>query len=219
MEEKVTLQTSSDIMLYGADLQKKVAELSQLILHGLEEDDSTETADSIRYAAQCLNELEEEEKKGNTLLGKFTLKRALENKKNEALKSVEKLEKDLEEQRIRMLMKNAEIEQLLRLSREYSEKVKTHIEKADATGLERELKDLLSHRKEELTVTLTVSRQQEEQIKLLQKNVSFMMDTLQATLFHVIPMWKKNYVDRINQQQPVNKLLTEHLEKIVSKRG
>ncbi len=219
MEEKMTLQTSSDIMLYGADLQKKVAELSQLILHGLEEDDSPEVSDSIKYTAKCLSDLEEEEKRGNTLLGKFALKRALENRKKEALKSVEKLEKDLEEKRIRMLMKNAEIEQLLRMNRSYTEKVIYHIENADATGLDRELKDLISHRKEELTVTLTVSRQQEEQIKLLQKNITFMMDTLQATLFHVIPMWKKNYIDQINQQQPVNQLLAQHLEKIVNKRG
>lgn len=228
---------SNSITLYGTDIQKKMAELSQMMINNLAEAKVGEISEVIDQTIGYLSSVDEEEEDKKILFWKKKAKSvSLENKYDTISANVDKIENILEQHQVRLIKDCALLDQVYNMNQEYYKQVNIKIAAAKEKIKELELKltdpdsdvflrdiiDRIERKIGELEVSRTISLQQAPQIRLLQSNSSAMADKLQSTLYNVIPLWKNQIVlafgaEHTREAIKADKQLTDMTNKLLIK--
>lgn len=240
---ETNFEDSNSVTLFGADIQKQIAELAHRVLQCIEEADVDEMSDAINQTVSSLDYLDGEKDKKFLFFSKRAIAKADENKRYDALKRVESMEHILDKHRVQLLMDGALYDQMYKMSQDYLEKLgekisvaKTKIEqmKIKAKSLAPEeakwMENTIMHierRVEELEIAKVLSTQQSAQIHMLQDNAANMARGIQSTLYNVIPLWKNQVSIEVNnakakkrtentesEEYKANKMLIESLGEI-----
>lgn len=240
---ETNFEDSNSITLFGADIQKQIAELSHRVLQCIEEADVDEMSATIKQTVSSLDSLDGENDKKFFFFSKKAVMKADENKRYDALRNVEKMETVLDKHRVQLLMDSALYDQMYKMSQDYVEKLaeKISIAKVKIEELKVKAKNLapeeakwlentimhIERRVGELEVAKVVSTQQSAQIHMLQDNVASMARGIQSTLYNVIPLWKnqisidmnnekakKRTENTMSEEFKANKMLIESLGEI-----
>jgi len=240
---ETNFEDSNSITLFGADIQKQIAELSHRVLQCIEEADVDEMSATIKQTVSSLDSLDGENDKKFFFFSKKAVMKADENKRYDALRNVEKMETVLDKHRVQLLMDSALYDQMYKMSQDYVEKLaeKISIAKVKIEELKVKAKTLapeeakwlentimhIERRVGELEVAKVVSTQQSAQIHMLQDNVASMARGIQSTLYNVIPLWKnqisidmnnekakKRTENTMSEEFKANKMLIESLGEI-----
>ena len=200
---------ANSITIYGSDIQKNMAELSEMMIKNIGETNVDEISDTIDKTIEYLSETDDEEEKKSFLPWKKKSKSlTIQNKYDVISQNVEKIESSLEAHQVRLMKDTAMLDQIYKMNQEYFKQVnmkivaaKDKLEQikaghfpADCADIIPDITDRLERKILELETTRTISLQQAPQIRMLQANAATMADKLQSTLYTVIPLWKNQIV-------------------------
>ena len=206
------IKNSNSITVYGADIQKKMAELSEMMIKGVGENNVDEISDTIDKTVEYLSQTDtsEDEKEERSIFPwkKKSKELNLKNKYDVISQNVEKIERSLEAHQLRLMKDTAMLDQIYNMNQEYfkqvdlkiaaaknkMEKLKAGEDIEDCKDILPEVIDRLDRKIMELEITRTIALQQAPQIRMLQANAAAMADKLQSTLYTVIPLWKNQIV-------------------------
>ncbi len=207
--ELLDVSKANSITIYGSDIQKKMADLSEMMIKSIGETKVDEISDTIDQTVAYLSETDDkEEGKGILPWKKKSKTLTLQNRYEVISQNVEKIESSLTAHQVRLMKDTAMLDQIYKMNQEYFRLVNLKIaaakEKLDmlrAGEYPSECADILPDIIErlerkiiELETTRTISLQQAPQIRMLQANAAAMADKLQSTLYTVIPLWKNQIV-------------------------
>lgn len=210
--ELLDIKNANSITIYGADIQKKMAELSEMMIKSVGETNVDEISDTIDKTVEYLSLTEENEnvKKERSIFPwkKKSSELEIKNKYDLVSKNVEKIEKSLESHQLRLMKDTAMLNQIYNMNQEYFKQVelkiaaaKNKLKKLQAgeemeacEDIRPEIIERLERKIMELEITRTIALQQAPQIRMLQANAAAMADKLQSTLYTVIPLWKNQIV-------------------------
>ncbi|MCQ2540066.1 MAG: toxic anion resistance protein [Acetatifactor sp.] len=240
LKEGLDLENTVGITTFGSDVQKMMAELSQMVLSNLSQADTVGLGDLLNHTMEYLGGIEQEEKRKPGLFHTKTAKGLLlQSKYDEVLSNVEKIEKVLADHHMKLLMNSALLDRLYQLNREYFRLLKIRAEVIRQTiadvqndshpviakhaadgGWKKAVLLRLEHKLEELELTAAVATQQAPQLLMLQSNITSMASGVQSTLYNVIPLWKNTVTAAIGMEQTkeqtkkleTNQMLMESLE-------
>jgi len=217
---EIDLKNSTAVISYGADIQKKLSDISGSMLSNLNSDDVDDIGEVLDQTVSYLRCIEEEE-------GKFTLfKRAkaesMKNRYREAEKNIDKISNTLHEHQVRLMKDCAMLDQMYNMNTAYFRELNVKIaagkrkldnaklielpeleSKAIQSGLAEDSQactdfknqiDRLEKKIYELELTRSISLQAAPQIRLIQSNQATMAEKLQSTLLNTIPLWKNQVV-------------------------
>ena len=215
-KELLDISKANSITVYGSDIQKKMAELSEIMIKSVGETNVDEISETIDKTVEYLSETDEEddEKEGKGLFsGILSLKKksrslTLQNRYDIISKNVETIESSLEAHQVRLMKDTAMLDQIYKMNQEYFKQVnlkivaaKDRLEQiregrypAECADIIVDVIERLERKILELETTRTISLQQAPQIRMLQANAVAMADKLQSTLYTVIPLWKNQIV-------------------------
>lgn len=196
------------ILNYGVDTQKKVADISHLLLISANRAEMDEVSQAMHQTMKRLRELEQ----SNLFTGKITFGRKaddlrVQNELEEMLGHVDQLEDTLEHYRVNLLMESEMFHYLNRMSHELTTELGEKIDGAEelATLLKEKKQGAaqkdgmvtneithMKHRVEELKVTKEIASQQVVQTEVLRNAVAGLLSELQTILYQVIPLWKNS---------------------------
>ena len=206
------IKNSNSITVYGADIQKKMAELSEMMIKSVGENNVDEISDTIDKTVEYLSQTDtsEDEKEERSIFPwkKKSKELNLKNKYDVISQNVEKIERSLEAHQLRLMKDTAMLDQIYNMNQEYfkqvdlkiaaaknkMEKLKAGEDIEDCKDILPEVIDRLDRKIMELEITRTIALQQAPQIRMLQANAAAMADKLQSTLYTVIPLWKNQIV-------------------------
>ena len=208
--ELIDLSKVNSITIYGSDIQKKMAELSEMMIKNIEETNVDEISDTIDSTVKYLAETDDQEEERSFLPWKRKKSNSLnlQNKYDMISKNVEKIETSLEAHQIRLMKDTAMLDQIYKMNQEYFKQVNLKIAAAkdkieqikegnypeECADIIPDIIDRLERKILELETTRTIALQQAPQIRMLQANAVAMADKLQSTLYTVIPLWKNQIV-------------------------
>ena len=209
--ELLDISKANSITIYGADIQKKMADLSEMMIKSIGETNVDEIGEVIDKTVEYLEKTDdnEEDKEKSFLPWKKKSKTlTLQNRYDIISQNVEKIERSLEDHQIRLMKDTAMLDQIYRMNQEYFKQVDLKIEAAknklasikageypsECADIIPDIIDRLERKIIELETTKTISLQQAPQIRMLQANAVAMADKLQSTLYTVIPLWKNQIV-------------------------
>ena len=214
--ELLDISQANNITLYGSDIQKKMAELSEMMIKSIGETNVDEISETIDQTVEYLSESNENDESKSLLpklSAKFSWKKktkllTLQNKYDVITQNVEKIESSLESHQVRLMKDTAMLDQIYKMNQEYFRLVNLKIAAAkdklehiragdypaECADIIPDIIDRLERKILELETTKTISLQQAPQIRMLQANAAAMADKLQSTLYTVIPLWKNQIV-------------------------
>ena len=222
--EKIDVENTTQILQYGADTQKKMADFSDAALANVRTQDLGEVGTLIADVVGELKGFDAEEKKG--LMGFFRKKAdQLETMKNRYAKAevnVAKIGDALQQHQVRLLKDSAVLDKMYEQNLAYFKELTMYIlagkqklhqvrsgkllqleEKARLSGLAedaqtaRDLADKCNRFEKkihDLELTRTISIQTAPQIRMIQNNDHVMVEKIQTTLMNTIPLWKNQMV-------------------------
>lgn len=211
------LEDTNSITVFGTDIQKDIAQLSNRLLSSTEQIKKDNISDELSMTINSLIRANEnaDNKKNKKFL--FFKRNNVydEEKENEiVIKDVEQVEKALDEHRINLLMESALYEQLYNMNQQFIIKINDCINIArnkkdellykskSSSGEEaKHIEGLciqLEHRIEDLNVSRMLSEQQLVQIRILLETTNSMARGIQSTLYNVIPLWKSSITNGFN---------------------
>ena len=209
-KELIDVSKANSITMYGTDIQKNMAELSEMMMKNIGETNVDEISDTIDQTVAYLAETDDEKVEEKSFLPWKKKNKALtlQNKYDMISQNVEKIESSLEAHQVRLMKDTAMLDQIYKMNQEYFKQVNLKIAAAtdkleqlkegkypsDCVDIIPEVIDRLERKILELEVTRTISLQQAPQIRMLQANAAAMADKLQSTLYTVIPLWKNQIV-------------------------
>ncbi len=210
-KELLDLSKANSITLYGSDIQKNMAELSEMMIKNIGSTNVDEISDTIDRTVEYLSETDEPEEKKSFFPLPWKKKSSpltLQNKYDVISRNVEKIESSLEAHQVRLMKDTAMLDQIYKMNQEYFKQVNLKIAAAkdkleqiregkypdECADIIPEITDRLERKILELETTRTISLQQAPQIRMLQANAVAMADKLQSTLYTVIPLWKNQIV-------------------------
>ena len=211
-KELLDISQANSITLYGSDIQKKMAELSEMMIKSVGETNVDEISDTIDQTVEYLTDADVDEKERKSIfpwLNKSKSKSlTLQNKYDVISQNVDKIEKSLEAHQIRLMKDTAMLDQIYKMNQEYFKQVNMKIAAAkdkldlinagnypaECADIIPDIVDRLERKIMELETTRSISLQQAPQIRMLQANAAAMADKLQTTLYTVIPLWKNQIV-------------------------
>ncbi|SEQ52740.1 Uncharacterized conserved protein YaaN involved in tellurite resistance [Lachnospiraceae bacterium NE2001] len=211
-KELLDVSKSTSITLYGSDIQKKMAELSEMMIKSIGEtnvDEISETIDqTVAYLAETDDNDDKEEEKGLFFWKKKSKSLSIQNRYDVISQNVEKIEGSLQAHQVRLMKDTAMLDQIYKMNQEYFRLVNLKIAAAkdklelirggdypaDCADIIPDIIDRLERKILELETTRTIAIQQAPQIRMLQANAAAMADKLQSTLYTVIPLWKNQIV-------------------------
>ena len=208
-KELLDISKANSITVYGSDIQKKMAELSEIMIKSVGETNVDEITETIDQTVTYLSETDDANEKKSILTWKKKSKTlTLQNKYDVISKNVEKIESSLEAHQVQLMKDTAMLDQIYKMNQEYFRLVNLKIAAAkdkleqitegnypeDCADIIPEITDRLERKILELETTRTISLQQAPQIRMLQANAAAMADKLQSTLYTVIPLWKNQIV-------------------------
>lgn len=229
----IDIRNSAEILTYGAEPQKKIAEFSESALQNVRTKDLGEVGDMITSLVAELKSLDTEDK---GLFGKLFKSASarisvLKSRYGKAEESVEKISGMLDSHQIQLLKDVAVLDQMydknLQNFRDLSlyivagkqklEEVQNTLlpelkAKAEASGLAedaqaaRDMADFCSRFEKkihDLELTRMVAIQMAPQIRLVQNNDTLMAEKIQSTLANTIPLWKSQMVIALGLQHSI----------------
>lgn len=221
---QIDLTNTQQIMQYGAQSQKKIADFSETAMENVRTKDMGEVGQMLTSVVAELRSMDDEEQKG--ILGMFK-KNAnklanMKAKYDKAEVNVNRISSALEQHQITLLKDVATLDKMYELNLNYFKELSMYIlagkqklanakevelpallEKANASGLPEDTqaaKDFagMINRFEkkiyDLELTRNISLQMAPQIRLIQSNDTEMSDKIQSTLTNTIPLWKSQMV-------------------------
>ncbi len=221
--DALDITDSTDVICYGADTQKKLADFSESALSGAKLCDLGETGDKLSELVGTLEELDTDEK---GFLGLFKRTRGklerMKSKYSKVEKSVDNIVEVLEGHQITLMKDISVLDNLYEMNLEYMKELALRIaagkqklehersvtlpalrEKAQTSGLAEdaqaandfsEMCDRFERRLHDLELTRTVAVQTAPQIRLLQNNDAVMTEKIQTVIMNTIPLWKSRMV-------------------------
>lgn len=208
-KELLDISKANSITVYGTDIQKNMAELSEMMIKSIGETNVDEISDIIDQTVTYLSDADEKaEEKSFFPWKKKSSSLTLQNKYDVVSQNVEKIETSLEAHQVRLMKDTAMLDQIYKMNQEYFKLVNYKIAAAkdkleqiqmgdypsDCADIIPDIIDRLERKILELQTTRTISLQQAPQIRMLQANAAAMADKLQSTLYTVIPLWKNQIV-------------------------
>lgn len=211
----INLNDSNSITLFGADVQKNIAELSGRLLKSIEETGVDDMSHAITSTVSCLNNFSAEKNEAKGIFKLF--KRNVydtENRKQDLIKQVENMETVLDKYRVQLLMDSAMLDQLFKMNQECASSLKEKIEIAkqkkqelagspsthDINGVANNIAAVLDNRINDLELSLMLSVQQTAQIGMLRESTSTMAMRIQGTLYNVIPLWRNQICSNVSSE-------------------
>lgn len=204
----------NSITRYGLDTQKKMAELSQVMINNLNNSSIDQVDDTLRDTISYLCDIEDDEDNDRKIL--FWKRKnnpvAIRKKYDQASKNVDAIAATLEEHQVRLIRDCAFLNQMFNMNQEYyhlagvkvaavkmkADEIREKIATSEVSTLDESwmnnIVDRLDRKAVELELSRTISVQQAAQIRMLQTNFAVMADKLQSTLYNTIPLWKNQIV-------------------------
>lgn len=235
-KNEIDITKTNSITLFGADIQKNMSELSQMMLQNLGASDVDEIGSVIEQTVGYLNTIDDVEEDKKILFWKKKAKgMTIQSRYDQVASNVDTVQKTLEKHQVRLLKDCALLDQVYSMNQEYYKQINIRIAAAKdklsdiETGvlpIETEWRgdiiDRLERKIEELEVTRTIALQQAPQIRMLQSNSAAMADKLQSTLYTVIPLWKNQIVlalgaEHTRQAISADKQLTDMTNQLLVK--
>ena len=207
--ELLDVSMANSITVYGSDIQKKMADLSEMMIKSIGETNVDEISETIDQTVAYLSETDDKEEEKSILPWKKKAKPlTIQNKYDVISKNVEKIEGSLQAHQVRLMKDTAMLDQIYKMNQEYFKQVNLKIAAAkdkleqvragqyppECADIIPDIIDRLERKILELETTKTISLQQAPQIRMLQANAAAMADKLQSTLYTVIPLWKNQIV-------------------------
>ena len=217
---EIDLSNATAVITYGADIQKKLSELSGSMLTSMNTQDIDDIGDTLDETIGYLRSIEEEEEKFTLFKKKKEL--SMRTRYREAEKNIDKVTNSLQEHQIRLMKDCAMLDQMYQMNITYFRELNImiaagkkkledckHVElpaleqKAISSGLAQDAQacndfknqmDRLEKKIYELELTRSISLQSAPQIRLIQSNQATMAEKVQSTLLNTIPLWKNQVV-------------------------
>ena len=218
------------ITRFGGDTQKRMADLSQMIINNLNASPANDVDDLMQQTIETLVDINDDA--GNPRSSLFFWRRknravAARKQYDEAARNVNRIAEALESHQVRLLRDCALLNQLFDLNEEYYREaaVKIAAVRLKAEDLREEgmtatdsavddswrsaIIERLEKRATELMTMRVISRQQAAQIRMLQANFAMIADKLQSTLYTTIPPWKSQIVLALGAEHARQALQTD----------
>ena len=221
---KIDVENTSQILQYGAGVQKKMADFSDAALANVRTQDLGEVGDLIVGVVGELRGFDEEEKKG--LFGFFRKQanklEVMKTRFADAEVNVAKIGDALQQHQVRLLKDSAVLDKMYDQNLVYFKELTMYImagkqkleeirggklkeleARAQQTGLAedaqaaRDLADKCNRFEKkihDLDLTRAISIQTAPQIRMIQNNNNVMVEKIQTTLMNTIPLWKNQMV-------------------------
>ena len=200
----IDVSSANSITVYGSDVQKKMAELSEMMIKSIGETNIDEIGEIIDQTISYLAELDDsDEDKDNGILSVFSFKKksrslTLQNIYDIVSQNVEKIEKSLEAHMVRLMKDTAMLDQIYKMNQEYFrlinlkiaaakdklEQIRAGQYPAECADIIPDIIDRLERKIIELETTRTISLQMAPQIRMLQVNASLNFNRHFIQLFH-----------------------------------
>ena len=203
----------NSITKYGLETQRKMAELSQVMINNLNDSSIDEVDDTLKETSSYLYGIEADDDDDRRIL--FWKRKsnavAIRKKYDQASKNVDRIAGTLEEHQVRLIRDCAFLNQMYDMNQEYYRQAGVKVAalkmKVEELVLQKRsmnnaledswlnnIIDRLERKAVELELSRTVSMQQAAQIRMLQTNFAVMADKLQSTLYNTIPLWKNQII-------------------------
>lgn len=213
--QELDINNVNSITQYGVDVQKKMSELSQMMIDNLNSSNVDQVDDVLRDTISYLCDIESDESEDKRIL--FWKRKntaiAIRKKYDTASDNVDKIAATLEGHQNRLIRDCALLDQVYNMNREYyhqvgakiaaiklkTEEIRNRIAMAETENAFDEswlnnIVERLERKASELELSRTIALQQAPQIRMLQSNFAVMADKLQSTLYNTIPLWKNQIV-------------------------
>ena len=221
---KIDIETTNQILQYGAGTQKKMADFSDTALENVKTQDLGEIGELISNVVGELKDFDvQEEGKFFGFFRKQTSKiENLKNKYDKAQANVEKITDSLQQHQVRLMKDSAMLDKMYEQNLNYFKELTMYIlagkkkleetrngklaemkNKAALSGLPedaqaaRDLDEKCSRfekKLHDLELTRTIAMQTAPQIRLIQNNDTVMVEKIQTTIVNTIPLWKSQMV-------------------------
>lgn len=218
--QEIDLTNANAVISFGADIQKKLSELSGSMLGSLNSQDINDIGETLEETIGYLKCIEEEEDKFTFFKKKKEL--SMRERYREAEKNIDKVSNTLQEHQVRLMKDCAMLDQMYNMNTVYFRDLNVYIaagkrkleqcrltelpaleQKAIQSGLAQDAQasndfknqmDRLEKKIYELELTRSISLQAAPQIRLIQSNEAVMAEKIQSTLLNTIPLWKNQVV-------------------------
>lgn len=213
--KELDINNINSITQYGVDVQKKMSELSQVMIDNLNSSNIDQVEDVLKQTISYLCDIDSDDNDDKRLL--FWKRKnssvAIRKKYDDASDNVDKIASTLEAHQNRLIRDCALLDQVYNMNREYyhlvgakiaalklkSQEVREKMANMTAENAFDEswmnnIVDRLERKTSEMELSRTVALQQAPQIRMLQANFAVMADKLQSTLYNTIPLWKNQIV-------------------------
>ena len=221
---KIDIENTNQILQYGAETQKKMADFSDTALENVKTQDLGEIGELISNVVGELKDFDvQEEGKFFGFFRKQTSKiENLKNKYDKAQVNVEKITDSLQQHQVRLMKDSAMLDKMYEQNLNYFKELTMYIlagkkkleetrngklaemkNKAALSGLPedaqaaRDLDEKCSRfekKLHDLELTRTIAMQTAPQIRLIQNNDTVMVEKIQTTIVNTIPLWKSQMV-------------------------
>lgn len=219
----IDFSNSNSIIAYGADIQKKLSDLSDTMLKNVDMTDVDSVGETLKQTVGYLQSIDEKEEPQKGFFFRKPKKAELSTQERytRARENVEQVSNTLQKHQMTLMKDCAMLDQLYEMNKEYFRELNIRIAAAkkrieDARTVEipklekqvimegstdvnsvselTNMVDRLEKRVYELELTRTVSLQSAPQIRMIQANAATMADKIQSTLYNTIPLWKNQIV-------------------------
>jgi len=221
---QTTIKNASDVMLYGADIQSKIANLPQTLVNSLGKHDIGEIGILLEKLIECLSDFEIKERKKfiffsipknelvKELLGKYL---KIENK-------IKITEQSLSEMKLKLYHNVVSLEQAFVDSTKLIQEISMYITVGNQklgdlmkkSTDENDLVEKMKRRIEDLELTKTIALQTMAYIQMLKKKDRVIFEQTEESLNQSIRIWRKNVVLLLGNEYENN--ILEHKEMIVN---
>lgn len=222
--ETIDITNSNQVLTYGAEAQKNIANFSESALNSVRTKDLGEVGDTLANLVVQIKNAQEPEKKG--LAAVFAKKKveldAMKANYSKAETNVDKIAEILEGHQVALMKDVAMFDQMYDLNLQYYKQLTMYIiagkkalnaaragkqeelrTKAEASGSPEDaqqyndyvnLCNRFEKRLHDLELTRMISIQMGPQTRLLQNNDTQMIEKIQTSLTNTIPLWKSQMV-------------------------
>ncbi len=218
--QEIDLNNATAVISFGADIQKKLSELSGSMLGSLNSQDISDIGETLEETIGYLRCIEDEEDKFTFF--KKKKENSIRERYKEAEKNIDKVSNTLQEHQVRLMKDCAMLDQMYHMNTVYFRDLNICIaagkrkleqcrltefpaleQKAIQSGLAQDAQasndfknqmDRLEKKIYELELTRSISLQAAPQIRLIQSNEAVMAEKIQSTLLNTIPLWKNQVV-------------------------
>lgn len=233
IKDSININDSNALMEYGVDVQKRLAELPQMMIHNISDSNEEEVDSVLNRAVQYLSGFSRESTKKKSLFSRKKSPLVVQSRYDAAVAQVNAISEALEQHQVRLIMDRAFLDQMRAMNSEYYHRLTIRVAAAklklaevksllqdkynnpvDAQGTVdrswlQSVCTKLEKKLADLELTRTLSMQQNVQITLLQNNSAMMSEKLQSTLYNTIPLWKNRIILFANAEHAGKKAGTD----------